>query len=87
MQTHAQTVDRFKAIISDITVERSRQDLLFGEQNHTPAQWMMILQEELGEFARGVLEGTSPAKTREELVQVAAVVVAMLESWDRNQGR
>lgn len=105
---HAQSVDRFRQIIQDITQERARQDAKFGEQNHPPQDWLAILLEEVGEFARAHMEvyyiqplpeGASAEAAaswradvdakrrhvREELVQVAAVAVAMLESCDRNR--
>lgn len=107
-QLHAQAVDRFRQIIADITAERARQDAKFGEQNHPPQDWLAILMEEVGEFARAHMEvyyhaapepGMSAEalasmkasfdakrrQVREELVQVAAVAVAMLESCDRNR--
>jgi len=44
--------------------------------------WAMILEEESLE----VLSETDPVKLREELIQVAAVAVAWIESLDRQQG-
>lgn len=35
--------------------ERSRQDAKWGEQNHEPGDWLLILQEEIGEFAERAL--------------------------------
>lgn len=107
-QPLAQNVALYTKAIADITAERARQDAKFGEQNHSPADWMMILQEELGEFARAHMEvyyfsAPEPGMTEEqrlamkasfeakrahlrtELVQVAAVAVAMLECCDRNK--
>jgi len=103
----AQSADRFRKILADITAERGRQDSKFGEQNHAPQDWLMILTEEVGEFARAHMDlyYTQPLEPgvsaegqasfaasldakrrhlREELVQVAAVAVAMLECADRN---
>lgn len=107
-QPLAQNVATYTKAVADILAERSRQDAKFGEQNHSPADWMMILQEELGEFARAHMEvyyfsAAEPnmsdeqraamrasfmakrAHLREELVQVAAVALAMLECCDRNK--
>ena len=101
----AQAADRFRQILADITAERGRQDAKWGEQNHNPQDWLMILQEEVGEFARahmevhydqgpGSIEGTEAWRAaynekrkhiREELVQAAAVLVAMIECGDRNK--
>jgi NTP pyrophosphatase (non-canonical NTP hydrolase) len=104
----AQAVDRFHKIIENITRERARQDAKWGEQNHPPQDWLAILMEEVGEFARAHMEvyyvqplppnasaeavaswrAAVDAKrrhVREELVQVAAVAVAMIECCDRQR--
>jgi NTP pyrophosphatase (non-canonical NTP hydrolase) len=47
--------------------------------------WLTILQEEVGEVARAALEGR-PLDYHKEMVQVAAVAVAALESLERNPG-
>jgi len=49
-------VDRFKAIISQITTERSRQDAKWGEQNHDFPVWLAILMEEIGEASQAYLK-------------------------------
>ena len=89
-------------IFGEIMEERNRQDKKFGSnRSHTPAEWLMILGEEVGEVNKAALEahfgyplsndyeGTPKEKTehhfkeyRKELIQVAAVAVAMLESHD-----
>lgn len=62
--------------------ERARQDAKWGaDQHHDPHLWTTILAEEFGEVARAVLEHDA-AGLRAELVQVAAVCVAWLESGD-----
>lgn len=63
-------------------MERRRQDTKWGVQDHLPEKWITILMEEVGEAAHGRLEGDR-LNYREELVQVAAVAVAMIESLDR----
>lgn len=70
------------AIGYEVAMERRRQDKKWGVQNHLPEKWMTILLEEVGEAAHGRLENDR-ANYREELVQVAAVAVAMIESIDR----
>lgn len=87
--------------------ERVRQDAKWGEQNHGPSDWILILQEEIGEFAQRALQrkfgGHSmhhlvacsacgdmdgchvPANLKCELIQAAAVALAMLECCERNQ--
>lgn len=78
--------------LQSVLNERKRQDSLWGEQNHDPALWTSILMEEVGEFSHEVLShyfgGQSPEKLdlmREELVQVAAVALAMVECIDRGK--
>lgn len=108
MKTKAEATAIYLKAVEDILTERSRQDAKFGEQNHSPADWMMILQEELGEFARAHMKvyyfatpepgmtaeqraamrasfNAKRAHLRAELVQVAAVALAMLECCDRNK--
>ena len=72
--------------------ERAAQDDRWGEQNHDPAMWLTILQEEIGECAQEVLrmnfdrdkkgevKMTHRLNYRRELIQVTAVAMAMLES-------
>ena len=91
-----------KSICLEVIAERKQQDLKFGEQNHCPKTWLMILGEEVGEANKAVLEaGTfekgrlvslDPEKLklgkgcyREELIQIAAVAVAMVECLDKNK--
>lgn len=67
----------------DVKVERARQDGKWGEQNHWPSWYYLILAEEVGEVAKAILEHRED-EVRAELVQVAAVAVAMIESLDRD---
>jgi NTP pyrophosphatase (non-canonical NTP hydrolase) len=78
------------SVCNDIATERERQDNKWGVQDHDPAVWLSILAEETGEVARAVLGfhfphgGDNPVGNyRDELVQVAAVAVAAIESVDR----
>lgn len=64
--------------------ERIRQDEKWGEQNHTVEGWLPIFLEELGEFCRARLEN-KPAEMHAELVQLAAVAMAMVECSIRNR--
>ena len=41
-------------VLQEILTERSRQDNKWGQQNHGPAVWLMILSEEFGEAAREI---------------------------------
>lgn len=70
-------------ILEEIIHERQRQDQLWGEQNHALPFWHCILGEEVGEAARSILAGNTQG-VRHELIQVAAVAVAMIEYIDRN---
>ncbi len=80
-------------IFKEIEQERLKQDAKWGIQNHSPVEWVSILTEEVGEVSKEALEAHfRGAKTctvelknyREELIQVAAVAVAMIECLDRN---
>ena len=69
-------------IYSQIEAERLRQDELWGEQRHTLDRWLTILVEEVGEVAKAI-QGDDPdrveGEAEEELVQVAAVAVQIIE--------
>lgn len=81
--------------LADVQTERDRQDAKWGEQNHLPEVWYAILGEEFGEVGTGILNATLQGQNeqltrteaweqyREELIQVAAVAVAAVESYDR----
>ncbi|WP_025184035.1 MazG-like family protein [Leptospira kirschneri] len=78
-------------ILSEINQERDRQDSRWGEQNHRPIEWIPILGEEVGEVNKAALESyfsggiKDYSEYRKELIQVAAVAIAMIESYDRNK--
>lgn len=81
-------------VLSMVRGERKKQDLKWGEQNHDPANYFIILAEEHGEVAKEVVEYTFAQNKRpsmaefnlvEELIQEAAVAVAMVESIIRRQ--
>lgn len=75
------------SVLGDVYDERVRQDARWGEQNHDPAWYGMILMEEVGEYAKAALEnrfGDGPKwNMRIEAIQVAAVAVAIVERLDR----
>ena len=83
------------APINSVIHERVEQVRKWGEQNHSPLEWMAILVEEVGEAQKEALEhhftlhySADPDRLeryRAELVQVAAVAVAAIESLDRNE--
>lgn len=74
-------------VLTDIHIERSRQDHKWGVQNHGVAAWLLILAEEFGEAAKEANElhfrVGDPTSYRHELVQTAAVCVAAIQALDR----
>ena len=73
-----------KRVLLDIVAERKEQDKLWGPQDHKPFKWLAILGEEYGEACEAALEANNIRyRYREELIQVAAVAVAAVESIDR----
>ena len=70
-------------IIDLILAERQRQDEKWGEQNHEIYKWLAILGEEVGEANKAALEDKKH-ELIEELIQISAVTVAMIESIQRN---
>lgn len=74
-------------VLDLIQTERTRQNLKWGVQNHNVLTWVLILAEEFGEVAKEANEIHFRNKTTEEykaeMVQVAAVCVAAIESLDR----
>lgn len=91
-------LNKFNQIASELYEERQKQDAKFGVQNHEPIIYMSILTEEVGEAAKEANEihfhgldnyhpdlVESKARYRKELVQTAAVTIAMIESFDRSE--
>lgn len=77
-------------IFGDIDAERDRQEAKFGPQRHDWAVWSAILSEECGEVAEACLrarwgEDNDLDHLREELIQVAAVAVQMIEKIDSGE--
>lgn len=94
LYTKGDWINAYKNVLAEIKEERIKQDSRWGVQNHSPEHWLMILGEEVGEVNRAALEGivldSNGIKVhdkwknyREELIQVAAVAIAMVESYDR----
>jgi len=71
-------------IVKFIMTERARQDEKWGEQNHDIYKWLAILGEEVGEANKAALENDY-SELMEELIQIGAVAVAMIESLERNR--
>lgn len=93
-EQESKMIEFFKAqtkrveIFESVCKERERQDRKWGEQNHQPADWCMILGEEIGEVNKAALEAKFDGKPldeyRTELIQSAAVIFSMIECLDRN---
>lgn len=66
------------AIFRFIVEERDRQTKKWGRQKHSNATWNLIMNEEVGEVAKAILEAKEGTVTN-ELIQVIAVAVAWLE--------
>ena len=71
-------------IVKFIIAERVRQDEKWGEQNHDVFKWLAILGEEVGEANKAALENDY-SELMQELIQIGAVTVAMIESLERNR--
>ena len=75
--------------LQKIKEERQYQDTKWGEQNHHPSVWVSIMGEEFGEMCKSLNEYMFEQDVnhfddmQKEAIQVAAVVVAMLECFDR----
>lgn len=84
---------RIKPILEEVHQERIKQDAKWGaNRDHAPWEWLMILGEEVGEANRHALEAHfgdleqgayQLIDYRKELIQIAAVAVAMAECFDR----
>lgn len=74
-QTHMDNV------FEDVRTEISRQNHLWGEQRHLGHKWNSILVEEVGEFAKALLD-MDIVHAREEIVQIAAVAMQIAHAID-----
>lgn len=80
-------MDLKEHVIYDVIIERERQDSKWGLQRHDWGKWLGILGEEYGEVCQAInrIHFPTDAKTTdaddlyEELIQVAAVAVAIAE--------
>lgn len=76
-----------------VALERERQSKIWGLQNHPPLAWLSILGEEYGEaceIANDSFESGKASLDRanlvRELIQVAAVALAAVDSIQRQYG-
>jgi hypothetical protein len=76
-------------ILNEVIRERMRQDEKWGIQRHAAVDWLAILGEEYGEACKAAIESkfkhgsSSWEGYREELIQIAAVAISAIESYDR----
>jgi len=75
------------APLTAVAAERRAQEARWGVQRHSWPEWIAILTEEVGEASREAIEQhwrptADLTRLRSELVQVAAVAVAMIEHVD-----
>jgi len=68
--------DRDTTILLEIVAERERQLEKWGPQEHSVDRWLVILMEEVGEACVAAFKGDW-VNFRDELIQVAAVAVAI----------
>ena len=76
--------------ISDVLLERDRQDIKWGEQNRQPLEWVSIIGEEYGEVCKETIElyeqrSVSNKAYYKELVHLAATVLAAIEDYRRHE--
>ncbi len=76
-----------RRVFLQIDAERRKQNQKWGDQRHDVYKFLAILGEEVGEANKAVLHtefgGPEAEGLREELIQVAAVAVKMIENIDR----
>lgn len=76
--------------LADVIAEMQRQDNKWGaDRNLDPFLWASILGEEVGEFNQAILHdhygGKFAGTAREEIVQIAAVALQIIEYYDRKK--
>ena len=76
-------------IFDRIREEREAQDKKWGRnfEGRPDEKWLAILMEEVGEIAKGTLEGDPDFSIEKEIVQCAAVCISWLEFRTRNDGQ
>lgn len=75
--------------ITSVIAEMNRQDEKWGaDRDQHPFVWQTILSEEVGEFSQAILHdefgGHKSGTAREEMVQIAAVALQIVEYYDRH---
>lgn len=67
-------------VLGQVANERVKQIKKWGHQEHRDLYWLGILMEEVGEVAKNNIEDGSYEGLRIELLHVAAVAVAWIET-------
>ena len=70
--------------VTELGLERRRQDAKWGVQDHEPLYWLAVLTEEFGEVGKALAEWRH-TEYRNELIHLAAVAIQAAESYDRNR--
>ena len=82
-------VDATALALMDVSAERRRQVETWGVQSLSWPEWILVLTEEMGEAAQAAnvahFQGVAIDHLREELVQVAAVAVQIIEAIDADR--
>ncbi|MEZ5934858.1 MAG: hypothetical protein R3F54_23570 [Alphaproteobacteria bacterium] len=77
-------------ILEEIRRERDRQDEKYGgpdhDDSHYPGDWCLILSKYLGRAAAETIDAEPDAAFRDNMIKIAAVAVAAIQSLDRVQG-
>lgn len=83
---------RVNAILDEVRMERVRQLTKWGYQSHNLQAWMSFLMEEVGEAAKEANELTFGGDSRKgherfrtELIQVAALAIAIVQCDDQGE--
>lgn len=78
-------------VVRKVLFEREKQMDKWGHQRHDPTIWMSILTEEVGEAFQAINstlfsgKETDPDNLKEELIQVAAVAIAIIEQLEEDE--
>lgn len=76
--------EEYKIVMERVVEHYYRNQRKWGQQNHTPAEWLAILSEEFGEVAREVNEKTfrspSDIDLYYELADMIAVGISMMSA-------
>ena len=75
-------------IYDEIRAERQRADSIYGKnRNLAVTEWNNLIISELDEALYGfTLSSDPPHDYRTEMIQVASLVIAAIQSWDRQNG-